>query len=70
VIVAIVVASPVAAYLMLGWLEKFPYRIPAPEVAGYVALAGVAALLIAWATVSSLTFRVARANPVHALKHE
>jgi putative ABC transport system permease protein len=53
---------------MRGWLNGFDTRIPlgpAPFL-----LAGALALLIAIVTVAGHAFRVARANPVHALRYE
>ena len=68
ILVANVIAWPVAWYYLHDWLNGFAYRIalgPAPFVA-----AGVAALLIAWATIIAHALRVARANPIHALRTE
>jgi putative ABC transport system permease protein len=68
VIVANLIAWPVAWWVMRGWLNGFDTRIalgPAPFL-----LAGGLALLIAVATVAGHAFRVARANPVHALRYE
>lgn len=68
VLLANLLALPVAAYLVSDWLDSFAYRIdltPWPFLA-----AGLAALMIAWATVSTHAFRIARANPVHALRYE
>jgi putative ABC transport system permease protein len=68
VIVANLIAWPVAWWVMRGWLNGFDTRIalgPMPFL-----LAGGLALLIAVATVAGHAFRVARANPVHALRYE
>jgi putative ABC transport system permease protein len=68
VIVANLIAWPVAWWVMRGWLNGFDTRIalgPAPFL-----LAGGLALLIAVATVAGHALRVARANPVHALRYE
>jgi putative ABC transport system permease protein len=68
VIVANLVAWPVAWWVMRGWLNGFDTRIalsPVPFL-----LAGALALLIAVATVAGHAFRVARSNPIHALRYE
>lgn len=70
VFIANVVAWPIAFYAMSIWLESFVYRIEYIFILGFCALAGVAALLIAWATVASNSLRVARANPIKALRYE
>lgn len=68
VVVASVVAFPVAWYAMHRWLEGFAYRIP---VRWWVFLvAGVVALLIAFVTISVQTIRAATANPVKNLRSE
>ena len=68
VIVANLVAWPVAWWAMRDWLNSFDARIglgPGPFV-----LAGALALGIAVGTVALHAFRVARANPIHALRYE
>ncbi|HLY07157.1 MAG TPA: ABC transporter permease [Rhizomicrobium sp.] len=68
VLIANVVAWPVAYYYLHNWLETYAYRISLDPL--YFAAAGGAALLIAWITVAGHAVRVARANPVHALRYE
>jgi putative ABC transport system permease protein len=68
VLVANVIAWPIAWYYLHGWLQGFAYRIALSPI--YFAGAGLAALLIAWATIFAHALRVARANPVHALRTE
>ena len=68
VIVANLIAWPVAWWAMRDWLNGFDVRIdltPGPFV-----LAGVLALVIALGTISGHAFKVARMNPVHALRYE
>ncbi|MGH7497213.1 MAG: ABC transporter permease, partial [bacterium] len=68
VLIAIVVATPIAYYLMNRWLQDFAYRT---EVGGWViASAGGLALVIALATVSTQAIKAALANPVEALRYE
>ncbi len=68
VAVAIVIAVPVAWYLMQQWLADFAYRI---DIQWWVfAAAGVAAVLVAFLTVSFQSIRAALANPVKSLRSE
>ncbi|MBK7870005.1 MAG: ABC transporter permease [Saprospiraceae bacterium] len=68
VAVAIVLAVPVAWYLMNNWLDTFAYRI---DIQWWVfVLAGVAALAIALLTVASQALRAAATNPVESLRTE
>jgi putative ABC transport system permease protein len=68
VLLANLIAWPVAWYYLHGWLQGFAYRITLSPF--YFAAAGLAALTIAWATIFAHAHRVARANPVHALRTE
>jgi putative ABC transport system permease protein len=68
VIVANLIAWPVAWWVMWDWLHGFDSRIalgPTPFV-----FAGLLALVIALVTIASHAIRVARANPIHALRYE
>ena len=68
VLLANVIAWPVAWYAMNRWLQNFAYRI---EISWWVfALAGGLALAIALLTVSTQAVRAALANPVEALRYE
>ena len=68
VVLANLIAWPLAWYYLQGWLQGFAYRITLNPL--YFVVAGLAALLIAWITVLSHALRVARANPIHALRYE
>jgi putative ABC transport system permease protein len=68
VLIANLIAWPVAYYYLHGWLESYAYRISLNPL--YFLGAGAGALVIAWATVIMHASRVARANPVHALRYE
>ncbi len=68
VLIANVIAWPLAWYYLRGWLQGFASHIILSPL--YFAVAGIAALLIAWITVLSHAMRVARANPIHALRYE
>jgi putative ABC transport system permease protein len=68
VLIANLIAWPVAWWLMRDWLNNFDQRIslgPIPFV-----VAGAIALGIAIATVVGHAVKVARANPIHALRYE
>ena len=68
VVVAILIATPLAYWAAGKWLQDFAYRVDLG--AGVFVLAGAMAVLIAFATVASQAWRAARANPVHALRSE
>jgi ABC-type antimicrobial peptide transport system permease subunit len=68
VVIAIVIASPVAYYFMQQWLQDFAYRVPLSWWI-YV-LAGGGAVGIAVLTVSWQAIRAATANPVDSLESE
>jgi len=68
VLIANVIAWPLAWYYLHDWLQGFAYRITLSPL--YFVGAGAVALAIAWATVFVHALRVARANPIHALRYE
>jgi putative ABC transport system permease protein len=68
VLVANLIAWPVAYYHLHRWLEGYAYRLPLNPL--YFLSTGAAALLLAWATVYAITLRLARTNPIHALRYE
>jgi putative ABC transport system permease protein len=68
VIIANLIAWPVAWWVMRDWLNGFEARIdlgPGPFV-----IAGGLALVIALGTIAGHALKVARANPIHALRYE
>ncbi len=68
VCLAIVIASPIAWWAMNNWLADFAYRI---DIQWWMfALAGISAVLIAFATVSWQAIRAAMVNPVDSLRDE
>jgi ABC-type antimicrobial peptide transport system permease subunit len=68
VVIAILIASPLAWWLMQYWLESFAYRISI-NIWAFV-IAGIGAIGIALLTVSFQAFKAARANPVKSLRTE
>lgn len=67
-LVANVIAWPVAYWMMDKWLTHFAYRIDLS--AGVFAIAGILTLLVALLTVNIQTLKDARCNPVDALRYE
>jgi putative ABC transport system permease protein len=68
VLLANIIAWPVAYFAMSQWLQSFAYRISLGP--GTFILAALGALLVAVLTVSSQTLRAASANPVESLRYE
>jgi len=68
VVIANIIAWPVAYYLMNNWLHDFAYRINI--TLSVFILSGFIALLIALATVSYQAIKAALANPVESLRYE
>ncbi len=68
VVLAIVIASPLAWYAMNRWLQDFAYRTSIGFFVFF--LAGVSALLIALLTIGYHALRAAWTNPVKSLRYE
>ena len=68
VLIAVLIATPIAWWAMHLWLQDFAYHIPLG--AWTFALAGGLAVLIALLTVSSQSVKAATANPVNNLRSE
>jgi len=68
VIIAFVIACPIAWYVMSKWLETFAYKT---ELSWWIfVLAGLIAMGIALLTVSFQSWRAATRNPVESLRYE
>ena len=68
VMLAILLASPVALYALNHWLDKFAYHI---EISWWACLlAGLISVTIALIAVSFQSIKAALANPVQSLKAE
>ena len=68
VLIAAIIAFPVAWWVMHIWLADFAYRV---DIGWWVfVVAGVAALLIALLTISFQSIKAAIANPVKSLRTE
>ena len=67
-VIATVIATPLAFLLMKKWLQDYSYRI---DIHWWVfALAGAAAIVLALTTIGFRSLQAARANPVDALRNE
>jgi putative ABC transport system permease protein len=68
VLIAILLSSPLAYFLMRNWLQDFAYRI---DIEWWVfALVGLLAIAIALLTTSLQSIKAAVMNPVESLKSE
>ena len=68
VLLAIIIAIPIAWYLMNLWLADFAYRI---EIQWWMfAAAGLLAVVIAFLTVGGQAVKAALTNPVKSLRSE
>ena len=70
VIIANMISWPLAIWLMLGWLEAFAYRLDGWILVPACLVSGLLALVVAWVTVGGNAAKVARANPIKALRYE
>ena len=68
IVVAFVIASPLAGYIMSQWLDNFAYKVP---LSGSMFISGIViTLLIALLTVGYRSIRASLTNPVEALRSE
>jgi len=68
VVIAFIIATPIAWFAMNKWLENFAYKT---ELSWWIfVLAGLLALEIALLTVSWQSWKAATRNPVEALRYE
>jgi len=68
VLIAFVIATPIAYYFMSDWLQDFAYSINLEW--SLFAFAGVAAISIALLTVSVQSVKAALVNPIDSLRNE
>lgn len=68
VLIAAVLATPLAWWLLSRWLEHFAYRINLDWTLAVIAVA--AALLLGWISVGFQAWRAARTDPVKVLRYE
>lgn len=68
IVIAFVIAAPIAWYIVYDWTQQYVFRLP---ISGWVFVAGgLGALLIALGTVSFQAVRAASVNPVNNLRTE
>jgi len=68
VLIAIIIATPIAWYILHHWLQDFAYRI---TISWWIfGLAGIVAIAVALATISFQAVKAAGANPVKSLRSE
>lgn len=68
IVIAMIIAAPLAWYSMDKWLDSFAYKIEFNWL--FVVAAGAAALCISLLTVSYESIKAARVNPVKSLRTE
>jgi putative ABC transport system permease protein len=68
VLVANIIAWPLAWWMMDLWLQSFPYRITINPL--LFMIAGMAVVIVAFLSVSFQTIKAARVNPAKSLKYE
>ena len=70
VLLANLIAWPVAYYFMSDWLNRFVYRAPFADWAWLFIASAIAALVAAWVTIGVQAGKAARSRPVLALRYE
>ena len=68
ILIAVVIAVPLAWFAINSWLKSFAYRVNADWIVFLIA--SLTALAIAWLTVSYESIKAAIANPVKSLRTE
>ena len=68
VLLANLVAWPLAWLYLEDWLQLFAYRVELNWM--HFMIPAVVAIAIAWITVAGQALRVARDNPINALRYE
>jgi putative ABC transport system permease protein len=68
ILIAFVIASPIAFYLVKKWLQQYPYKT---EISWWIfAIALIITVLIALITIGYQTIKSARTNPSDCLRYE
>lgn len=68
IILAFLIASPIAWYYLHQWLQQYAYRINIRS--WFFLITGLSSLLIAWLTIGYIVVKAALANPVKSLRTE
>lgn len=70
VLLANLIAWPIAVYFVLQWIERFPYQLDKAWLFPICIGASLLVLLIAMLTVAGLTLKAANTKPVRSLRYE
>lgn len=68
ILLAFIIASPIAYFIMNNWLQNFQFRVGVGI--GVFVIAGLGTMLVALLTVSYRVIRAANSNPVNSLRSE
>jgi putative ABC transport system permease protein len=68
IVISLLIAVPVAGYMMNNWLSNFAYRVHLNIL--FFVLAAIISIMIAWLTVGYKAIKAAIANPVKSLRSE
>jgi predicted permease len=68
IIIAFIISTPIAWYIMHKWLQNYTYRIPLSASIFIIAI--VSSVVIAWITVAHRAIKAAIANPLKNLRSE
>ncbi len=68
IIIAFIIAGPIAYFIMHSWLQNYAYRVPLG--ASIFILAIVGSVVVAWLTSGYQAIRTALANPIKSLRTE
>ncbi len=68
IVIAIVIALPVAVWMMNTWLQNFSYRV---ELNPLIFIgSGLLLIILSWVTLGYLTIKIAKVNPATTLKSD
>jgi len=70
ILIANIVAWPVAYYFMTSWLNRFVYQAPISEWAWFFVASAAVALAAAWLIITLQAGKAARSRPVVSLRYE
>jgi putative ABC transport system permease protein len=68
ILIAIVIATPAAWWMMNQWLNNFIYQVGIEPLT--FVLSGLSLVLLSWLTLSYFTVKTSRINPAETLKCE
>jgi len=68
IVIALIIATPITWYLIQRWEQNFTLQAVINPLRFF--MAGAFVFIVAWLSISFLSFRAATANPTKALRHE